>query len=98
MNAAMIVTKRVEATIGRMFIGVNNSARQYALLHEWLKRIRVDVRNHSGDNVALSFNRSGDDGFVLTGSAAFRPASAITANVSFVNLNATAQWFVVLFQ
>src|SRR5207302_1250776 len=98
MDAAMIVTKRVEATIGRMFIGVNDSARQHPLLNERLKRICVDVRNHSRDNMALTLYRSSHDGFVFAGCAAFFPASAITANIGFVNLNTTAQWFVVLFK
>ena len=98
MNATVIVTKRIKPTIRCVLIGVNDGARQYSFLHEWLKRAGEDVGDHSGNDMALTINRSGYDGFVFTGRAAFLPASAITANISFVNFNAPAQWFVILFE
>src|SRR5437879_4488047 len=91
MNAAMIVTKRVQPTIGRMLIRVDDSARQHSFLHERFKRTRKDVGDYSRNDVALTFDRSGNDGFVFAGSTAFLPASAIAAHVSFVNFDSPAQ-------
>lgn len=98
MNAPMIVTKRIEATIRRMLVRVHDRAWQHSFLNERLKGVGVHVRNNSGDHVALTLNGSGNDGLVFASATSLPTAASVTANVSLVNLYATAQRFVIFSQ
>src|SRR5262245_21845078 len=91
MNPAVIVTERVKATIGRMFISVDNRARQHAFLNERLQSLGKHVGNYLGNYVAPTLHRSSHDGLMLACSTAFLSAASVATNVGFVNLNTPTQ-------
>src|SRR5947209_2239263 len=98
MNPAMIVSQRIEATIRRVLICVNDRAWQYSFLNERLKSVGVDVRNNFGDHVALTLNRASNDSLMLASAASLAASAPVATHVGLVNLYATAQWFVILRQ
>src|SRR6266508_2952896 len=82
-----------QIAIARMFVGRDQTDLfGYGLANKPIKRIRISVVNHAGNDVAFASDRADDDAFVAKRTGLLFVPMAIfvlSADVSFVNLDNT---------